>query len=46
MSLTERQRQIHNDTLQESTALAASSAELRAKAEFLAEDQPRNPHAR
>ncbi|WGL61947.1 response regulator [Pseudomonas sp. CW003PS] len=36
VSLTERQRQIHNDTLQESTALAASSAELRAKAEFLA----------
>ena len=36
MSLTERQRQIQHDTLQASTALAASSAELRAKAEFLA----------
>lgn len=36
ISLTERQRQIQQDTLQQSTALAASSAELRAKAEFLA----------
>ena len=36
VSLTERQRQIQRDTLQESTALAASSAELKAKAEFLA----------
>ncbi|MFI8579261.1 hybrid sensor histidine kinase/response regulator [Ectopseudomonas khazarica] len=36
ISLTERQRQIQQDTLQRSTALAASSAELRAKAEFLA----------
>ena len=36
VSLTERQRQIQRDTLHESTALAASSAELRAKAEFLA----------
>lgn len=36
VSLTERQRQIQHDTLNTRTALAASSAELRAKAEFLA----------
>ncbi|XLX41136.1 response regulator [Ectopseudomonas mendocina] len=36
VSLTERQRQIQRDTLHERTAMAASSAELRAKAEFLA----------
>lgn len=36
VSLTERQRQINYDTLDSRTALAASSAELRAKAEFLA----------
>ena len=36
VSLTERQRQINTATLDSRTALAASSAELRAKAEFLA----------
>ncbi|MGP0174319.1 response regulator [Pseudomonas sp. NCHU5208] len=36
VSLTERQREITSATLDSRTALAASSAELRAKAEFLA----------
>ena len=36
VSLTERQRQIQRDTLTERTSMAASSAELKAKAEFLA----------
>jgi two-component system, sensor histidine kinase RetS len=36
VSLTERQRQIQRDTLSERTSMAASSAELKAKAEFLA----------
>nr|WP_298111584.1 hybrid sensor histidine kinase/response regulator [uncultured Pseudomonas sp.] len=36
VSLTERQRQIQRDTLTERTNMAASSAELKAKAEFLA----------
>ncbi|TBV08510.1 hybrid sensor histidine kinase/response regulator [Phytopseudomonas dryadis] len=35
-ALAERQRQIQHDALQASTALAASDAELKAKAEFLA----------
>ncbi|MFP6849688.1 MAG: response regulator [Pseudomonas sp.] len=36
VSLTERQRQIQYETLDERTSIAASSAELKAKAEFLA----------
>ncbi|GIZ12982.1 hybrid sensor histidine kinase/response regulator [Pseudomonas sp. NCCP-436] len=36
VSLTERQRQIQSDTLNKHTAQAASTAELRTKAEFLA----------
>ncbi|OEC34247.1 Signal transduction histidine kinase [Pseudomonas cuatrocienegasensis] len=36
VSLTERQRQIQYETLTERTHMAASSAELKAKAEFLA----------
>ncbi|MHA6492380.1 hybrid sensor histidine kinase/response regulator [Pseudomonas borbori] len=36
VSLTERQRQFQRETLNERTSLAASSAELKAKAEFLA----------